>query len=68
MPVSESCSAEVEFYERYPQIDEPAEVPALPEIPQPLRELAEALIGRNASPHHFERLVRDSDLLLLDDR
>jgi hypothetical protein len=68
LAVCEFCSAEVEFYERYPQMEESADTPASPEMPEPLRELAVALLGGHSSPNQFERLVRDSDLLLLDDR
>lgn len=57
----EFCSAEVTFYERYPQIDEPAESAPSPAMPEPLRELAEALIGKGPSPGHFERLIRDAE-------
>jgi 4'-phosphopantetheinyl transferase EntD len=38
----EFCAAEVEFYAHYPQADEPV---AKAEIPLPLYELAEALLG-----------------------
>jgi hypothetical protein len=38
----EFCAAEIEFYEHYPQAEEPV---AKVEIPIPLYELAEALLG-----------------------
>jgi hypothetical protein len=39
----EFCAAEVEFYARYPQVEE--EIVAKAEIPVPLFELASALLG-----------------------
>lgn len=38
----EFCAAEVEFYEHYPQTDEPV---VATQIPQPLYELAESLLS-----------------------
>src|SRR5690606_35235851 len=59
----EFCSAEVAFYERYPQIDEPADAAPSPAIPEPLRELAEALIGKRQSPDQFDRLIREAEIV-----
>lgn len=44
----EFCSAEVEFYAHYPQIDEPVEAA---EIPTPLLQLAEALLRNREKDH-----------------
>lgn len=43
LAVCEFCSAEVEFYEHYPQSEEPVE-PS--DIPAPLYDLAESLLTR----------------------
>lgn len=58
LSICEFCSAEVDFYKRYPQIDEPAEIRS-PEIPKPLFELAEALIGRKRNAGSLETLFGD---------
>lgn len=54
----EFCSAEVAFYSRYPMdLEEETTTPET--IPAPLRELAEALLHENASPHSFDKLVNE---------
>ncbi len=55
------CAAEAEFYERYPLIDEapPAEHP---EMPEPLFELAEALLSRKRENIPLEKLIEEIDL------
>ena len=42
LPVCEFCASEIEFYKHYPQAEE---IVARVEIPLPLLELAEALLG-----------------------
>ena len=42
LPVCEFCASEIEFYKHYPQAEETV---AKVEIPLPLLELAEALLG-----------------------
>jgi len=53
----EFCAAEVEFYSHYPQLhdDEPAEPEA---IPQPLYELADALLNHRSNTASFEVLFK----------
>ena len=56
----EFCSAEVEFYERYPL---PAEDPEEPvqevSMPKPLYELAEALLNKNSASSSMERIINE---------
>lgn len=52
----EFCVAEVAFYDHYPQIDEPVEAP---EIPEPLLELAEALLNKNRENSMLDELMRE---------
>lgn len=52
----EFCAAEIEFYDHYP----PAEESVEPEkIPQPLFDLAEALLRDKKDKSAFYRLVKD---------
>ncbi|HMQ02931.1 MAG TPA: hypothetical protein PKD26_03370 [Pyrinomonadaceae bacterium] len=55
------CAAEVEFYENYP----PAPVTDLPEkavaMPQPLFELAEALLKKKQDDLFFEELIEGTE-------
>ncbi len=60
--VCEFCSAEVEFYERYPPREEFPEVSESPIMPAPLQELAEALIGKKSSSRHMNELFRGMDV------
>ena len=58
----EFCSAEVEFYERYPQsADEPEETPAQVSMPKPLYDLAEALLNKNLASSSMERILNELD-------
>jgi len=53
----EFCAAELAFYKRYPMDLE--EEPTVPEaIPEPLFQLAEALLQNDASPGSFNRLLK----------
>ena len=56
----EFCSAEVDFYERYPQTgDEPDDVAADVSMPKPLYDLAEALLNRNLASSSMESILND---------
>ena len=60
----EFCSAEVEFYSRYPQDDTTGETA---EIPAPLFELAEALLkNRHSDPSTLNSLLKETNGLALD--
>lgn len=54
--VCEFCSAEVGFYEKYPPVDE--KVDAGP-IPEPLRQLAEALLQKRSDLSPLYKLLTD---------
>ncbi len=60
--VCEFCSAEVEFYESYPQADDREESIAADAMPRPLYELAEALLTKKRDDDFFDRLLEDEDL------
>jgi len=55
----EFCTAEADFYDRYPQGDEQSDSVESPEMPAPLYELAQALIGKRRDIANFERLVSE---------
>ena len=58
LAVCEFCSAEVEFYTNYP----PAEARIEPtEIPQPLFELAEALLNKKSDDTFFDKLLEEDE-------
>ena len=50
----EFCSAELDFYRHFPQAEEADDVQP---IPEPLYELAEALLRRRTARSAFERLM-----------
>ena len=54
----EFCSAELEFYRRYPPRDEKIE---LASIPEPLYELADALLHKKRDLSELYKLARRSD-------
>ncbi|MBX3282615.1 MAG: hypothetical protein KF756_09085 [Acidobacteria bacterium] len=57
MAECEFCSAEFEFYSRYPMdLDEEAAAPEA--IPEPLLQLAEALLHHNAAPVSLDKLLK----------
>ena len=66
MSTCEFCTAEAEFYSRYPQSTE--DLSAEPsEIPAPLFELAEALLkNRNCDPISLNTLLRENEELVGD--
>lgn len=56
----EFCSAEVDFYERYPQrSEEPEESSGDVSIPEPLFELAEALLNKKSAERSMERMINE---------
>lgn len=59
----EFCSAEVDFYERYPQVgeepDEAVEIVEKPEMPEPLFELAEALLNKKSATRSMEKIINE---------
>lgn len=55
----EFCSAEVEFYESYPESGETDEQVEADSIPSPLYELAEALLVKKRDDAFFDRLLDD---------
>jgi len=60
----EFCAAEVEFYSHYPQAEGNVELTA---IPEPLFELAEALLkNRHADSHSLNALLREGEEIMLD--
>lgn len=61
--VCEFCSAEVLFYERYPACDDDSDTPALgpDKMPEPLYELAEAILNRRLSPQVLARIRSEID-------
>lgn len=62
----EFCTAEVEFYSRYPQAQE-EETTEITSIPGPLYELAEALLkNRHNNSASLDRLLRESEHIALD--
>lgn len=58
LAVCEFCAAEVEFYTNYPQAEEKVEVA---EMPQPLFELAEALLNKTSDDAFFDRLLSEDE-------
>jgi hypothetical protein len=54
----EFCTAEVEFYSFYPPSEEEV---AVQRMPEPLFELAQALMQKKADLSSLNRLVLDSD-------
>ncbi len=58
------CAAEVEFYQNFPQSDDQIEIE---EIPQPLFELAEALLcNRRTDLSRLNKLLNESEGLTLE--
>jgi hypothetical protein len=55
------CAAEAEFYEHYPINDEAHEVVCSPEIPEPLFELAEAILSKKEPSRSLDRLIKEID-------
>lgn len=52
----EFCSAEVEFYEHFPQSEDKPEDLELPAMPAPLYDLAESLMGKRSTDNNIDRL------------
>ena len=56
LAVCEFCAAEVEFYSHYPPVEESVKPDR---IPQPLYELAEALLHDRQDVSKLDRLIRE---------
>lgn len=60
LAVCEFCNAEVDFYERYPQSqEEPDDAAENISMPEPLYELAEALLNKNAASRSIEKMISE---------
>lgn len=57
----EFCSAEVTFYERYPNSDEADEPADLVQMPEPLFELAEAILNHKRGSQSMAEIMKDID-------
>jgi len=55
------CAAEAEFYEHYPILDDAHEQVSSPEIPEPLFELAEAILSKKEPSRTLDRLIKEID-------
>ncbi len=55
------CAAEAEFYEHYPIHDDFAEPISSPEMPEPLFELAEAILSKKEPSRTLDRLIKEID-------
>lgn len=55
------CAAEAEFYEHYPIQDDTFEQVSSPEIPEPLFELAEAILSKKEPSRTLDRLIKEID-------
>ena len=66
MASCEFCTAEAEFYSRYPQLAE--DLSSEPSaIPAPLFELAEALLkNRSCDPNALDALLNENEELVVD--
>ncbi len=58
LAVCEFCVAEVEFYTNYPQSEEKVETT---QMPQPLFELAEALLNKKSDDAFFDKLLAEDE-------
>lgn len=63
----EFCSAEVEFYEHFPQSEDRPEDLELPEMPAPLYDLAESLIGNREGNNGLDQLFLNLHSLPYDE-
>lgn len=55
------CAAEAEFYEHYPINDEAHVVVSSPAIPEPLFELAEAILSKKEPSRTLDCLIKEID-------
>lgn len=63
----EFCSAEIEFYSRYPQDENASDANEGPAIPAPLFELAEALLkNRQSDSRSLNALLRENQELVVE--
>lgn len=61
LSVCEFCAAEVEFYENYPQADDHEDSSRVDAMPEPLYELADALLRKKRDDDFFDRLMAGSE-------
>jgi len=61
MSACEFCSAEVDFYEHYPQSEESEAVSESAKMPEPLFELAEALLSKRNERASFDKLLQEEE-------
>jgi hypothetical protein len=60
LAVCEFCNAEVDFYERYPQSpEEPEDAAENVSMPEPLFELAEALLNKGSGSRSMEKIISE---------
>lgn len=57
----EFCGAEVDFYEHYPLAEEPDEPAELAKMPEPLYELAEALLNKKNGSQSIAKIMSEID-------
>ena len=69
LAVCEFCTAEADFYERYPisrDVDDSPDSES--SMPEPLFELAEALLNRKRGQQSMDEMLRELDAALHDRR
>lgn len=66
--VCEFCTSEVAFYERYPVARETEESPAETKMPEPLFELAEALLNRKRGQESMDEMLKQLDAAIHERR
>ena len=59
LSVCEFCSAEVDFYEHYPQSDEAEDASESANMPAPLYELAEAILNKKSGSKTIAKIMGD---------
>ncbi|MBK9164975.1 MAG: hypothetical protein IPM21_13920 [Acidobacteria bacterium] len=59
------CAAEAEFYEHYPISDDFHDQISSPEMPEPLFELAEAILSKKEPSRTLDRLIKEIDSVSL---
>jgi len=64
----EFCTSEVAFYERYPVARDTDESPADAKMPEPLFELAEALLNRKRGQESMDEMMKQLDAAIHERR
>lgn len=64
LSVCEFCSAEVDFYEHYPQSEETEEPTESSAMPAPLFELADAILNKKNGSRSIEKIMGEVDMPL----